>query len=310
MRTHGNRSAPTYRLFAPKVEVNLEREETMIAGRNSEDYYPITWVGRCPIYLTTVLVALHVVTMAAVAVAAGLEKEGWIEVFKFSSARVLTTFSVWEFVTYAFVNEPSLWFAVEMYFLLSFGREVEKFLGRKAFFWLYMALLLVTPMVLTGAALFGYSTTYFGSGPLHFAVFVAFVTIYPTAEIFFGLQARWLALILLSIYSLQYVAQRQWMYLGVLWLECGCAYAILRAGGVRSFGRSGGFLDELVTEYEKPWRGRARKEKPEPVKEDPFESIDPLLEKISKQGIGSLTKRERERLEKAREALIDRERQR
>ena len=38
--------------------------------------------------------------------------------------------------------------------------------------------------------------------------------------------------------------------------------------------------------------------------EDQLESIDPILEKISKSGIASLTKRERDLLERARERLI------
>jgi len=37
---------------------------------------------------------------------------------------------------------------------------------------------------------------------------------------------------------------------------------------------------------------------------DQMESIDPILEKISKSGIASLTKRERDLLERARERLI------
>jgi len=40
------------------------------------------------------------------------------------------------------------------------------------------------------------------------------------------------------------------------------------------------------------------------VSEDALDAIDPILEKISRHGIGSLTPRERERLEKARAHLI------
>ena len=41
----------------------------------------------------------------------------------------------WQLVTYAFVHPPSglLWFAIEMYMLFAFGREVERFIGRRAF---------------------------------------------------------------------------------------------------------------------------------------------------------------------------------
>ncbi len=40
------------------------------------------------------------------------------------------------------------------------------------------------------------------------------------------------------------------------------------------------------------------------------ESIDPILEKISKHGMASLTKSEKARLEKARAELIEKERPR
>jgi hypothetical protein len=42
---------------------------------------------------------------------------------------------------------------------------------------------------------------------------------------------------------------------------------------------------------------------PQP-QDDVIESIDPLLEKISKHGLASLTAREREKLERARAALL------
>jgi hypothetical protein len=41
---------------------------------------------------------------------------------------------------------------------------------------------------------------------------------------------------------------------------------------------------------------------------DPHVVIDPLLEKISRQGLGSLTRREREQLEKARAMLMEQKR--
>jgi hypothetical protein len=43
---------------------------------------------------------------------------------------------------------------------------------------------------------------------------------------------------------------------------------------------------------------------PQKPDEDVLDSIDPILEKISRHGMGSLTVRERERLQKARAQLI------
>ena len=44
--------------------------------------------------------------------------------------------------------------------------------------------------------------------------------------------------------------------------------------------------------------------KPAPPRDDVIESIDPLLDKIAKHGIASLTAREREKLEQARAELL------
>ena len=58
---------------------------------------------------------------------------------QFDSAQVLQAGKVWQLATYAFVHSPSglIWFAIEMYMLYVFGREVERFVGRRAFIGLY-----------------------------------------------------------------------------------------------------------------------------------------------------------------------------
>src|SRR4030095_11076269 len=105
---------------------------------------------------------------------------------QFYSPAVWPGGQVWRLFTYAFIHAPTpsglLWFAVEMYMLFVFGREVERFIGRRAYVGLYLVLLLLPPVILT---LFGFwiRTAMAGSGALHFAIFVAFVTIYPNAQI-------------------------------------------------------------------------------------------------------------------------------
>ncbi|MDD5201043.1 MAG: rhomboid family intramembrane serine protease [Terrimicrobiaceae bacterium] len=278
----------------------------MIAGRHSEDYYPITWVGRFPIYVTTLLVIIHVIAMIAAAVAmsiSGPDSDPFTPLI-FSNTEILQSFKIWQFVTYAFVNQPTIWFAVEMWMLYAFGREVEKFLGRRAFLWLYLALLLAAPVALTALGLAHVPAVLFGSGAIHFAIFTAFVVIYPNAELFFSIQAKWVAAILLGIYSLSYLAHHAWVPLGVIWLDCACAVFMLRLSGATNASLEAWLPDRDDEPVRSVRRIRRREQPPEP---DVHDSIDPLLEKISKHGIGSLTKRERQRLEEAREALLERE---
>lgn len=280
----------------------------MIPSENSDDRNPLTWVGKFPVYLTTVLVAAHVVAMVLVSLMLALGQSRFLDAMAYSSEAVVTRFAVWEFISYVFINRPSIWFVVEMYLLLAFGSEVEKRIGRRGFGWMYLALVLAIPSALTGAAAFGVNSIYAGSGAVHFAVFIAFVAIYPTAQIFFGLQARWIGLILLAINSLQMMAVQDWVSLSMLWLASACAVFMLVKAGVAS----GGVLDGVSDAIPRPVREPKRVSKSDKSKlespADPYESIDPLLDKISKNGIHSLTKAERQRLEKARALLIERER--
>jgi membrane associated rhomboid family serine protease len=288
----------------------------MIAGRHSEDYHPITWVGRFPIYVTTLLVAAHVLAMVGTAVALSISGapaavlSPLLRPLVFSATDVLTEYSVWQFVTYAFVNEPSVWFAIEMLLLYSFGREIERFLGRKSFLFLYAGLVLAGPVALTLLGLLQVpSGMLVGAGAVHFAVFIAFATLYPGAEMmFFRVQIKWVAVVLLAIYSLAYLAGRDWTNLGVLWLECACAVLMMRRAGVASVQFDMWLPPDRDEESPRPARKKQRPAAlPEP---DLHDSIDPLLEKISRHGIGSLTKRERERLEQARTDLLEREKRR
>src|SRR5919201_3477337 len=117
----------------------------MFGVTTSDDYRPVTWMGRFPVDVTTILVGLHVVVaiLTCLAVAAG--GGALLNFMLFDSARVLGTGQIWRLGTYAFVHSPSmlLWFAIEMYMLFVFGREVEKFIGQRAYNALYAFLLFI-----------------------------------------------------------------------------------------------------------------------------------------------------------------------
>src|ERR1700682_2617568 len=122
----------------------------MFGVTTSDDYRPVAWMGRYPVDVTTMLVGVHaalaVLTCILVAVGAG----GVLQYLQFDSAEVLYRGQVWRIVSYAFVHTPSalLWFAVEMYMLFVFGREVERFLGQRAYIFLYAILLVAPALVL------------------------------------------------------------------------------------------------------------------------------------------------------------------
>ena len=101
----------------------------MFGVTTSDDYRPVAWMGRFPVDVTTILVGVHValaiVTCLLIAAGGG----GLLDLMMFDSARVLGSGQVWRLATYAFIHSPMqlLWFAIEMYMLFVFGREVKDF---------------------------------------------------------------------------------------------------------------------------------------------------------------------------------------
>jgi membrane associated rhomboid family serine protease len=277
----------------------------MIANRNFEQCEPLTWVGRVPVYLSTAIAFAHGVMMVFTALALASGAEWFFQILSFSPQSAIGKLHLWQFGTYAFVNKPEIFTLIQLVLLAFFGRDVEKFIGRRAFAWLYAVLVLAVPVLLSVLSFLGVeSGSYFGSDAVHFAIFLAFAMTYPGAEIFFGIQARWIAVALLGIYTLQMLAYRQWISLAILWWACGVSAAWMMREGVRSFP-----LPSVSTIPVKRPERRSKPARREPEKEvELYDSIDPILEKIARQGIGSLTRGEREKLERVRAALLEKER--
>ncbi len=272
----------------------------------SDDYQPVGWVGRYPIHVTTLLLIVHVACMIAGCFLVAFGAAGVLNLFAFDSAQVLHGGRIWQVATYAFVHSPSglIWFAIEMYLLFAFGREVERFIGRRAFIALY-ALLLFAPPILLSLWGLGERVGLAGSNIIHFAIFIAFASIYPSVEMFLRVQAKWIALIFIGIYSLQLFAYHVWSELAVLWMSAALAYGFVHLRG------AGPELDWL-REWPARWRSkRSLRVVPRPTvrrvvePEDIYDSIDPVLDKISKSGIASLTANERRALDRARNRLLN-----
>ncbi|MGI8481607.1 MAG: rhomboid family intramembrane serine protease, partial [Chthoniobacterales bacterium] len=107
----------------------------MFGVTTSDDYQPVTWMGRYPVHVTTLLVGVHVACAVLACFVMAFGAGSVLNLFLFDSAFVLQAGQLWRLLTYAFVHSPSglLWFAIEVYMLFIFGREVERFVGRRAF---------------------------------------------------------------------------------------------------------------------------------------------------------------------------------
>ena len=198
----------------------------------SDDYQPVAWVGRYPIHVTTLLLIMHIACMIIGCFLVAFGAGGALNLLAFDSAQVLHGGRLWQVATYAFVHSPSalIWFAIEMYLLFAFGREVERFIGRRAFIALYALLLFAPPLLLS---LWGLEQRVglAGSNIIHFGIFIAFASIYPSVEMFLRVQAKWIALIFIAAYSLQLLAYHIWSDLAVLWLSVALAYGFVHLRG-------------------------------------------------------------------------------
>lgn len=281
----------------------------------SGSYAPLTYVRGIPVDVTTLLVGIHIAAMVISAIAISLSGSSMMEAyagivswFGFDAVSAIRG-KVWTIFTYPFVHNIALehlWFAINMLMFFWFGREVERYIGRSAYVW-YYALLTVVPAVAVGIASTVLPTApLFGSRYLHFAVFVGFVTIYPNVQFFFGLVAKWLAWGFLAIYSLSGLVQSDWVGLIHLWVSCGSAYFLLRSagvgGGISLFESIGSWRDQRM---EREIRQRREAHKRKVLAHE--ETVDAILEKISRNGMASLDAQERAILDKASRDLHSKE---
>ena len=277
----------------------------MIANRTPENHDPIAWVGRVPVFATTIIVALYVASMIVVTLLLASDAKDVLAKLTFDSGAVLRDWELWRCLSYAFVNPPDPWFIIALVMLYIFGRDVEQFLGRTGFVRLYLGLLLLGPSLLVAATLATGRDFTLTQGWANFAVFIAFAALYPGAQLLFQITAKVFAWVFLGINVLQLTAMRQWPEMTVLLATSALAWYAIRHGAALNFD----FLSRLRPVSHRTGRPRLRvMPPPDKLPADPHRVIDPLLDKISRDGIGSLTRREREQLERARTALLEKER--
>ena len=210
----------------------------------------------------------------------------------------------WQFFSAMFLQAGVFSFAGSMIVLYFIGRDVESILGQKHFFYLYLFGLAggeVGHLFLMPA-----TTVLFAAPGGVAAVVVAFATILPDLELTQSLlfiptaklKAKYLGSALFAIGLLLVVFDRQGVVSHSALLG-GAAVGWLYAH-LLGFGRPS-FAQRILR------RRRIEGERRRQMSLDEFiaEEIDPVLEKISRSGFGSLTWRERRALAEAREKMTE-----
>jgi membrane associated rhomboid family serine protease len=283
----------------------------MLYHQQSEDYRPLFWFQGRPVHANVLLVIGHVVLFVICGICISLL--GPLTVY---DALKLDTAAVWHgqawrlfsYVSYdpMFFARMSFWFLWSMLVLYFCGREVEQLVGRKAYLIFYAALILIPSLVLCVFGLFLGPFVFLNCAEVIFGVFIAFATIYPGAmpSMWITIPVWVLAWIFLGISTFLDFVDHDFIAMLMLWSSSAVGYL-----GMRYLGA--GFGLPWLTDWIEERRARklARRRQFKIVNDrQATESIDAILEKISKQGVGSLNAQERAALERARSKLIDRDR--
>jgi membrane associated rhomboid family serine protease len=231
---------------------------------------------------------------------------------------------VWQLLTFQFMH-AGLWHLVfNCWAIYVFGRAIEETLGWKKFLTLYLSSGVVGGIcqVLTALLwpdLFGGPVVGASAGGL--GLMAAFAVLFPERELvlllFFVLPIRLTAKMLLMISAV--------LALGGIVFPLNHIANAAHLGGmltgvvfIRQFVQGRGWQWDFISRRAVPrelisprarkgWRSMASPPD-EDLSTDEFvkSEVDPILDKISRQGIHSLTAREREILEKARERMVKR----
>jgi Rhomboid family len=273
---------------------------------------PVTYFRGYPVYCATILTFAYAFGVLGTFLAKAFGAwETLISLFAFDSSHSILGGQIWQAVTYSFVDFPNFFSVIGLLFLYVSAVEIEKYIGRARFLTLYGVILLIPPVTLTALGLVVNSPIlFFGQTQVMIGLFIAFCTLYPGVQWGGFLTAKWVAIASLILASAIDLSSGAWIPFGELWLMSAFSFGYIR------FLQRGGELPS----FSLPLRRRPKLrvvQKPKPrvrpstVEASGTESaeIDYLLDKISKQGLNSLTSQERAALERARAKLLEKDRQ-
>ena len=276
----------------------------------SRDHSGDAWfrLGKLDVTSTVLVVLIGAVGVVASAFAPVLYQVG-----RFVPAEVLQG-QVWRAVTWPFVDGISLWSILTLVLLWYFGRDLENQVGRRPMMSLYVALWAILTVVafVVGLAMGGGAMA--GLRSIQFIVLLLWIAEYPRRPFFFGIPAWIVGAVLVALQVLSYIAIRDLAGLASLVVTFFVAAVVARRFGLLSdlswvpgrrgsaprIRQGGGVRAPQAAAPRTPRAARAEQKAAARQASD-HERMDALLEKISEQGIHSLTPAERKELEALRE---------
>ena len=271
---------------------------------------PVTYFRGHPIYCATILTVAYAMGVLATFLAKALGSlDALISVLAFDTAHSILGGQIWQIFTYSFVDLPSFFTIVGLLFLYVSAVEIEKYIGKARFLTLYGIIVLIPVVSLSVLAIFvNFPLRFLGQTQIMIGLFIAFCTLYPGVQWGGFLTAKWVAIASLVLSSAIDLSSSDWISLGELWLISGFSFGYIR------FLQRGGELPSFrialrrrpkLRVVQKP-KSRSRPSVAEVTGNETSE-IDPLLDKIAKHGLSSLTSQERAALERARAKLLEKD---
>lgn len=238
----------------------------------------------------------------------GMSPGGFWSYFGLTPARLIGQGMIWQLGTYLFFHADVFHILFNMLALWMFGSDVERQVGERKFLLYYFfcgigaGLTIVLTSLsaeLLGWAVSGFYAPTIGASGAVFGILLAFGMLFPNREV--------LVFFLFPMKAKHFV-----VLFGLLELYLAVP---ARGGGVSHFAHLGGLLFGFVfLRYERHMERRyhhyklrkremlLRHQVEEELSRDEFirKEIDPILDKISRHGMGSLTRRERRTLKKGK----------
>jgi len=206
---------------------------------------------------------------------------------------------IWQLFTYMFLHGTVLHILFNMFVLWMFGSDLESRLGRSHFLQLYFLSAISSwgsqmPMLGASGAIFGVLIAFAMLFPNRYLILLPFPMMFKAKYLVLGYA---IATILFLMMSAPGDNVAHFAHLGGLLF--GYIYMRLKFGLRLPYAFANQFSDALKRRW--LWRKRP-KYKYTPIDAEEFidREVDPILAKISRSGMSSLTRRERKILKKAR----------
>ena len=276
----------------------------------SRDHSGDAWfrIGKLDVTSTVLVVLIGALGVVASAFAPVLYLGG-----RFVPSEVLQG-QVWRAVTWPFVDGISLWSILTLAWLGCMAPDLENQSARGPMMWLYVALwaILTAVAFVVGLAMGGGVPA--GLDSIQFVVLLLWIAENPRRPFFFGIPAWVVGAVLVALQVLSYIAIRDLAGLASLVVTFFVAAVVARRFGLLSdlswlpgrrgsaprIRQGGGVRAPQAAAPRTPRAARAEQKAAARQASD-HERMDALLEKISEQGIHSLTPAERKELEALRE---------